>query len=213
MLLVLFSIFCIFLLIATIIICFTGYYYYSILFFNTAIISFLISMTLFYKKTNKYPINDIEMFDFAVKDFCTNDIKDKNLKIITFEFIDNCWICQNKDKIIKLDLSGYIFPRTYIKSFVIRNLRYKIISQKQPLNMLFKNKLFIKKDLNLNLVIMEENKVTKYNIVNNGISKYGLLCREITKSPFYHFFLSNRAFNSLKRIKFINETVYQKYRK
>ena len=203
---------CICALITTVIICFTIYYYYSILLFVISLILFLITITLFHKKTNKYPLNDIEKCDI-LKDFCTKSSEDKNLKIITFKLENGYWICNSEGRTIKLDLSGYLFPQIYIKSFVIRNLRYKVISQKQPLNMLFKNKLFIKKDLNLNLVIISGNKVAEYNLVRNGISKYGLMCREITKSPFYHFFLSNRALNSLNRITFIDENIYQKYRK
>jgi predicted phosphohydrolase len=69
---------CICALITTVIICFTSYYYYSILLFVISLILFLITITLFHKKTNKYPLNDIEKCDI-LKDFCTKSSEDKKI--------------------------------------------------------------------------------------------------------------------------------------
>ena len=130
-LLMIINVFCIFL---GIIILFTPFNYYFSLFLFLYIISLLIGSILFYIKTNKYPLNDIS--DYSNLDFkkiTANFIKNE----ITFVYEKGVWRCLNDENIL-LDLRGYLFQKSYLISYVIRNFRYKRISKRKPFTDLFK---------------------------------------------------------------------------
>lgn len=96
-------------------------------------ISFLSWYIIFNKHTNKYPINRIS--EYYIEDLKKILRKNGNSFEIQFVKKDNNWICENNSLLVKLDLNGYAFEKAYLISYVIRNLRYPLISNKQP----FKN--------------------------------------------------------------------------
>ena len=116
------------------------YYYYSILFFNIGLILYIIEYCFFHRYTTKYPRNDIlEFVDFDYKKAIK---KESGMKLIVFVNDHGIWTCEYLNKIIRLDLRGYLFQKSYVRAFVIRNLRYKSISNKKPLKYLMtKDKL------------------------------------------------------------------------
>lgn len=175
-----------------------------------AIMSYLVGYVVFHKYTNKYPRNDIS--EFSTKDFKRLLIKKDNCFEIQFVKKDNDWICENETLSVKLNLNGYAFEKSYLISYVIRNLRYRLISNKRPLKYLFANKLFIKQALNVKLQMLDGNKMYEKMIVENGVSKYGFLARRITFSPFYLSGLSNRTYQSIRNYKtYIDESVYKRF--
>ena len=100
---------------------------------------------------------------------------------------------------MKLDLNGYAFEKSYLISYVIRNLRYPLISNKKPFKYLFANRFFIKKNMNVKLIIINKNKRTEKMIVKNGISKYGFIAKHISFAPFYLSGLSNENYQSIRK--------------
>lgn len=180
----------------------------SLIFFS--MISYLISIIGFYRNTNKYPLNDLS--EYYINKFKRLLIKKEDCYIIQFSKIDGIWICKNDSELIRLDLRGYLFQKKYLISFVIRNLRYSLISNKLPFKYLFKNKFFIGKKINVKLEMVDRNKKNDKMIVKNGISKYGFIAKNITFSPFYLFSFSNRSYQSIKKfISYIDEKKYKQF--
>lgn len=175
----------------------------------SSMLTFLIGSIMFYKITNKYPLNDLSEYYF--KDFKKLLIKSDNYYLIRFIKKDGVWYCKNNSFLLKLDLKGYLFQKSYLISFVIRNLRYPIISNNLPFKYLFSNNCFIKDGFNVKIEIIQRKKVEKM-IVKNGISRYGFVARKITFSPFYLSSISNRNYHSILRTKsYIDEKRYKSF--
>lgn len=184
--------------------------YSSIICLFASTIFYLIGYITFNKHTNKYPLNN--MFEYYVKDFKKLLTKNDNYFEILFVKKDNVWICENNLLLVKLNLKGYAFEKSYLISYAIRNLRYTLISNKREIKYLFTNKLFIKKNFNVKLTMINENKRVEKMIVKNGISRYGFLPKHITFAPFYLSGLSNRHYQSIQKSKsFINEKKYKHF--
>ena len=182
--------------------------YLSPVWLLTSMISWLVGEIIFYKHTNKYPLNDIS--EYYTKSFKKLLIKKDNCFEIQFVKKNNIWVCENDSLLIKLNLNGYAFEKSYLISYVIRNLRYPLISRKRPFKCLFTNKFFIKKKLNIKLRIIDGDKVTEKIIVKNGVSKYGFIAKQITFSPFYLSALSNRHLQYIYKLKsYIDEKQYK----
>ena len=173
------------------------------------IISYLVGILLFYKTTNKYPLNDVS--EYHVSNFKKMLIKNGDFFEIQFFKKDGFWLCVNNSQLIKLNLGKYLFQKSYLISFVVRNLRYPLISKKLPLKYLFVNKFFIKEDLKVKLILINGDKRVEKFIIINGMSRYGLIAKHITFSPFYQYALSNRTLQGInKSIPYIiNERIYQ----
>ena len=171
-----------------------------------SMMSYLFSYIVFNKITKKYPLNDVQ--EYHTKNFKKLLVKHKDCFTIQFFKKDGFWICETDKESIKINLNGYLFQHQYLVSFVIRNLRYPLINNKLPLKYLFKNKFFIKKNLNIKIVIYNGDKRIEKMIVKNGISRYGIIAQNITFSPFYLEGLSNRTYQSfVKRIACIDERI------
>lgn len=175
-----------------------------------AIMSYLVGYIVFHKYTNKYPLNDIS--EYYTNDFKRLLVKKDSCLEIQFVKRDNAWFCENGSLSVKLDLSGYAYQKSYLISYVIRNLRYRLISTKRPLKYLFADKFFIKPALNVKLQMLDGDKKYEKMIVINGVSKYGFLARRITFSPFYLSGLSNRTYQGIRNFKtYIDESVYKSF--
>lgn len=173
-----------------------------------AMMTYLVGAILFYKKTNKFPLNDIS--EYNATNFKKFIVKNDNCLIIYFVRKDGLWICENDKQQIKLDLSGYFFQKAYLISFVVRNIRYPLISDKLPLKYLFKNSFPIKKGINIKLVMIDGVKKDDIMVVKNGISKYGFVAKTITMAPFYLSTFSNRHYHSIRNMKtYMDEERYK----
>ena len=189
----------------------TGWIFLS---FFVAGFSIINAIAIFYKITNKYPLNDISnYFVNNVNLLCENNKVDKNNKTITFTKTDGVWHCSKGNYSIKLNLKGYLFEKSYLISYVVRNLRYPIITNKQPLKYLFKQKYFIKENLNVNLILIDGEKTSVVQIVKNGVSQYKRLAKLVTEAPFHYSLLFARTGKELDNFTtIINEKTYKNYK-
>ena len=189
----------------------TGVHY--IPFVMLSIVTLLFGIIAFYKKTSKFPKNDLSEYDkFDWKKFVTN--VDGN-NIIIFEKKDGIWVCDNGERAVKLDLSGYLFQRAYLVSYVIRNMRYPLISDKKPLKFLFANSFAIKnRNIEIKLVTIDGTNRKEKTIVKNGVSRYGFLPRQITLSVFHLHLYSNYSYQRIRRFKtYMDENRYKNFYK
>jgi len=184
----------------------------AVLFFSmfSSIMSFLVGSIAFYKTANKYPLNDIS--EYHINNFKKLLIKAEDFYVIQIFKKDGLWVCENNSQSIKLNLGKYLFQKSYLISYVVRNLRYTLISNKLPWKHLFDNKFFIKKDLNVKLVLIDGEKKYEKFIVHNGMSKYGFIAKQITFSPFYSSSLSIKSCQYIQNSKFyIDEKRYKQF--
>lgn len=182
----------------------------SLIWLFSSMISFLIGYIVFHRHTNNYPRNDLS--DYYIRNFKKILSKKDNYFEIKFVKNNNNWICENNSQLVKLDLNGYAFEKSYLISYVIRNLRYPLISNKQPFKYLFVNRFFIKENMNVKLIIINGNKRTEKMIVKNGISRYGFIAKHISFAPFYLSGLSNRHYQSIRNFKsYIDEQKYKHF--
>ena len=182
----------------------------SLILLFSSMISFLIGYIVFHRHTNNYPRNDLS--DYYIRNLKKILSKKDNYFEIKFVKNNNNWICENNSQLVKLDLNGYAFEKSYLISYVIRNLRYPLISNKQPFKYLFANRFFIKENMNVKLIIINGNKRTEKMIVKNGISRYGFIAKHISFAPFYLSGLSNRHYQSIRKFKsYIDEQKYKHF--
>ena len=171
-----------------------------------AMIWFLIASFLFYSKAKKYPLNDIT--EYYVQNFKQYFVLNGCEQSIYFEKKEGVWVCDNNKYQIKLDLRGYWFQKSYLKSYVIRNLRYPIISNKRSFLELFNNKCYIR-EVNTSLILIDGNKTEKISIIDKGITKYGFIAKEITIAP-YAQWSSRSVIKYLKPKRYIDEREYNR---
>lgn len=177
-----------------------------------SMMTFLLGHILFFKKTNKFPKNDIsEYCKFDWKKYATN-VNENN--IICFEKQGDVWICDNGERKVVLDLTGYPFQRAYLISYVVRNMRYKFISQKLPLKHLFKYSFPIHKRIDIKLLLIDGNRRKEITVVKKGVTKYSFIARQITLSAFYYHLFSNESYQRIRHHKtYIDEKKYKSFHK
>ena len=140
--------------------------------------------------------------------FIQND--EMNDGYITFSSSGNVYKCQNGTESIIFDLHNFILKRSFIRAFVIRQIRYKTISNKLRIAKLFSIKLKVKSKYNRIFLIIDNK---KYLIFVNGLSKNSIISSEISKANFSAMFTSIRTFVSSNSVENINEKVYLDYYK
>ena len=84
------------------------------------IIFVTISLLAFWKFTNLFPKNDISDYDIIT-------IPNTKEPIICLEFINynGLWCYQHNDDIVKINLTSYPFPISFIRAYLIRKLDIK----------------------------------------------------------------------------------------
>ena len=144
----------------------------------------LISMAFFQKYTKKYPRNPFEDFKVKnIKQYIKYDCE--NNYVIEFELKNGVWECENNNLKIKMDLKGYLFQKSFIIAYVIRQQRYKLTNGKRKVSLLRESKVSLLdfKHRNLFVLLKYNNKNEKIQIVYNGVSKHTSLSRLITAAP------------------------------
>lgn len=171
-------------LVTSIVLIFTPSYPYFILFFMLFCVFLLISMAFFQKYTKKYPRNPFEDFKVKnIKQYIKYDCE--NNYVIEFELKNGVWECENNNLKIKMDLKGYLFQKSFIIAYVIRQQRYKLTNGKRKVSLLHKKEieLFDFKHRNLFVLFKYNNKSEKIQIVYNGVSRHTPFSRLITAAP------------------------------
>ena len=99
---------------------------------------------------------------------------------IIFIIENGTWVCAMNNYRTSFDLRGFCFKKSFLTAFVIRAIRYPIISNKKPIHYLSKLKL---KGLSPRLIVkVRFNNKTETTIAKNGSSYFRLLSWAITKS-------------------------------
>lgn len=183
-----------------------GLYQYAIIPFIIFLILLIVFRMWFYHRCRKY-IN-LNKNIIKIKDFIqTNDY---NEGIITFCSRDGIYSCLSDRTTISFNLKGFIFKKSFIRAFVIRQIRYKTVSNKMKISKLFSINLKCEcKYDKLYLVINNDS----YLIASNGISKNTFLSAEISKSKFAAMYSSARTYFSSNIVREIDEKIYlEKYK-
>lgn len=165
----------------------------AIIFLIPSLCSPLLSCLVFYRTTNKYPLNNLS--EYHIENFEDLFVKENDVYVIKFIKENRVWVCANEAKKVKLNLGTYLFQKSYIISYVIRNVRFPLVSGIRPLKSFLENKFLIRERIDLKLVLINGKKKYEKLIIKKGISEYGYLAREITYSPFY---LKGLTHNSLR---------------
>lgn len=169
------------------------------------------SMILFWEYTMQYPKNEVEEF--------INISLPKNIETnIVLKFVNQngVWTYNYDNQEIKINLKGYLFPTSFIKSYVIRQLRYQLVNKKLPLTDLFRRKLPIEKYAANNIYIetINNKRIIRSIVVRQGVSLHTLFSQLISQSSYYRDLLFMRSLVSLKRNKsFIDEVIYNNRRR
>lgn len=193
---------CIISVIVFILFIFTTYSNYCIIFLILFLFSSLVLIFTFCKYCKKYYCkNKNNLLSFKIYK-CCNQTKRKY--ICNFKLENGYWV-NTLDNSIKFDLKQFLFPKSFIISRVIREIRYDIVSNKLSLKKFYKFKLKGKKIENFQLNFYYKNKIKSYNIVNEFYTKQNLLVKiiNIAKHPSTHF-IKDRHY-SIYKIDFINE--------
>ena len=178
-----------------------GLYQYSPVPLFTFCVFYVLFVMWFQHRCRKY-INLNKTFIKIEKFIQKND---KNEGYIIFKSINNIYSCEGVDSTINFDLNGFMLKKSFIRAFVLRQMRYKTVSEKLKISKLFSLKLKCKyKYDKLYLVINNH----KYIIFSNGISKNTILSSEISKAKFAYMYNSFRGFVDCNMILQIDEKRY-----
>ena len=124
---------------------------------------------------------------------------------IIFNSFNNEYICKNNGSEIKFNLKGFMLKKSFIRAFVIRQIRYKSVSNKLKISKLFSIKLKCKLKYNKLYLIIDDH---KYLIFSNGVSRNTFLSAEISMSKYAAMYLSAKTFIYGNVIEEINEKYY-----
>lgn len=172
-------------------------------------ICLLISFALILKQFSKNPKNDLTQFSFK-----WSNKKYGNALQINVTREKNIWKTNGLEDEIFFEFSDYLFQKSYIASYFIRQIHYRIINEKHlVLKELFKQQ----KTPNINTLILifnYANKEERMKIVCDGKSKLSFLIKMILKGKytrhFYHKYAYNNCLNSfvyMTERKFLNSDI------
>lgn len=184
----------------------TGLFPYIIIPIILFFILFLMLRMWFYHRCRMYidlNRNIIEIHRFILGD-------DKQAGYIKFTSNKGVYSCENNGRCISFNLNGFLFKKSFIRAFVIRQIRYKTISNKLRISKLFSLKLKCGCRYE-NLFLVVDNH--KYLILSNGVSKNTCISSEISKSKYSAMYSSMRTFIDSNVIEEVNEKIYLDYYK
>ena len=170
-----------------------GLYQYAII----PLIIFFILLLFFrkYINLNKVIIN-IEKFI---------QINAQNEGSISFSSNNDVYSCVENDEIISFSLKGFILKKSFIRAFIVRQIRYKTVSNKLKISKLFSIRLKCKCKYDKLYLFINKH---KYLIFSNNISKNTFLSSEISKSKFAAMYNSARTYFASNVVEKINEKIY-----
>lgn len=149
---------------------------------------FILDYIFFSKHTNKYPLkisDELLKISFNIK-------KNENLDIIVKKE-QGLWIFNLNNMEFEMDLKGYIYPKSFIRSFIIRQLRYSYANKERSIKKLFKINVYLSKYKSNNIVISYKlgDKIKSKTVLKQGMSKHTVLSQLISQTRFYkkYFFM------------------------
>jgi hypothetical protein len=183
-----------------------GLYQYTIIPFAIFCILLLLFRMWFYHRCRKYI--DLNKDIISIENFIQGN--DKNEGYIRFNSENNSYSCVCNDSIIRFNLKGFILKKSFIRAFIVRQIRYKAVSNKLKIAKLFSLKL--KSNFKYNKLYLIIN-IHTYLILMNGISINTIFSSEISNSNFAALYSSLRTFMAGNVIIDINEKIYSDYYK
>lgn len=204
-LLVVLSVINIIILFAMVFLLFTSLYPYSVPLLMISVALYLFISITFFKRTNT--MLNKQKDKLLLLKINKIKIRENDMEVIEFEKKDGKWISK-KDESIVLDLQGYLFQKSFIKAWIIRNIRYRVVSNRLQLIKLSAFKLRVSNTKDLKIRFIEGDKHREYLVVKNNVSKNTILTRSITKSKYHTDFLSAYSYRYQRRVKEINEEIY-----
>ena len=183
-----------------------GLYQYAIIPF-IIFCSFLLMLRMwFYHRCRKY-IN-LNRNIIHIEKFIQT--RGENEGYIIFSSINGIYSCVGNDSIIRFDLNGFICKKSFIRAFIVRQIRYKAVSNKLKISKLFSLNLKCKcRHDKIYLVINNHN----YLIYSNDVSKNTFLSSEISKSKLAAMYSSIRNYFASNVVEEISEKIYLDYYK
>lgn len=181
-------------------------YQYAIIPFIILCIFILMFRMWFYHRCRKYINLNKNIID--IKKFIQTN--DKNEANITFYSHGDIYLSRTDDSIIEFNLKGFALKKSFIRAFVVRQIRYKAVSKKLKISKLFSINLKCDYKYDKLYLIINGHKSL---IFSNGISKNTLLSSEISKAKFAAMYSSHRAYSSSNAVEEMNEKIYLDYYK
>ena len=156
----------------------------------------------FYYRCKKYiDLNkNIIKINYFIK---TNNKKEGT---ICFNSFDGKYLCKNNNgEFIKFDLKGFLLKKSFIRAFVVRQIRYKVVSNKLKISKLFLLKLKGKYKYDKLYLIIDNH---KYLVFSNGVSRNTIISSEISKSKYGSLYNSVRTYFGGNVVEEVNERIY-----
>lgn len=172
------------------------------------VIALLIYLTIFIcfsKHTNKVFAKQKE--NLLSISFNKISEKSKQTRLVEFEKKGNKWISTQLPE-TEFDLGKYLFKKSFILAYIIRQVRYPTISKSLKAIKLFEKKLKVVRYENVIVRFIDGEKIKEYEVVKNYVSKNTTLSKSITKAKWYDHFLDNRSSTYIRRIIEMNENVF-----
>ena len=175
---------------------FTKYYPYFLIPFFISIVLYLVISYSFWHYTNKISNREKEkLIKFKINKL----IKEKSEISLTFIKNNDEWTCEEYDY-LSLNLAVYLFQKSFIKAWLIRCVRYEIISEKLKIKALYKKKLRLKNIKRLRVRFIKGVNVKEYFLVKDYISKNTPISRMITDSKSYGYVIGMRQIRHLYEV-------------
>lgn len=139
---------------------------YCVIFFILICINFVVLCMLFcnHIKTRKIHLSTYKFFKFGKEDNA----------VIKCTELDNGYKLTYKDQTIDFLVDMDFFKKNMLLSYIVRNVRFKEISNKKKFGLLFKKKLKLEYFKPINLYVCINDK--KYCLVKNSISIKNRFC-------------------------------------
>ena len=141
-------------------------------------------------------------------------LNQKRIEEIIFVNNKGIWSYENAGTHVGFRLRGCFFKKSFLISFVIRSIRYPLVSDKLPIKLLGKRYLDgFNKTIIVYAIFQKKQSRKRVTLVENGKSFCGLIPRLIikTKLPTAHerFKPSNRTFGN--KVIHVNEEIFAEF--
>lgn len=125
---------------------------------------------------------------------------DQENNSLNFIYENHGYILKLFDYEYKFDLKPCILKKSFLISFIVRNVRYETISETMPLYNLYRRTLKVKRYRNIIISFTKNNKKKEYYVVKEGVSRYTFLAQFVTliKTSGKYYGCGNSIFETIR---------------
>lgn len=197
---------CILLLALLVAVAFTSYFYYCIGIFALLLFTYLLGSTFFHISSKRALIGKEDNYYNFPKYY------EREIEEITVCKKKNIWEMHIGGNTINFVFGHYLFQKSFIRAYVVRNLMYKHVDRKRELRNLMNYRFQSPNSNNVDIVFISEDKRKRIRVCNCGQIQNTILSRAITKSHFYKLYFSNVTYYAfMNQIVHINEKIYDSF--